>query len=446
MKFYNIYIEHDPLDKYYIDVISEDQLLILVSAYLYGDKAVTIKGSVIDINNPKKFFIYSITNLTILGTEQYEIEHNLMKAKVQLNGDLMSQKVYSHFGTNVTDTFTKCKGWGSSKQLKSETQNSIMDIIKNGKIFISHSAADSKIVQLFTEHILEIGLGLKAKEDIFNISIEDSGIFSGEKFKDRIENELKGSKAVIQIITENYKKSEACMNEMGAAWILNTKVIPFILNPISFNSVGFIHNTTQLLKLDSKVDLKKFVANFKGDLFPSNYNDSKLDRKIDEFLESINNQNSSIQKEPKKSIIDEHIGQGYKTFQTDNPFIKINNHSNPYYYDREKFREIKDDLTLMFLGYEKYSKANQMNLTNEELKRNLGEPMKSILNAEIWVSSEDSKQWLIYDNYRHHILDTRTVEIMKRIKRAELNIKTVKKEDLERLIQGDIFTLNNKIQ
>lgn len=442
MKYFNIYVEFDPVDKYYINVINENQLSVLVDGYLKGEKSVMIKGSVRNINNPCKLIIYSITDLERLGNEQAEIEKNLIKFKNLLSNGLMNQKLYSEFGTNVTDDYIKSRRWGSGEIIENSTTS--MSEIKKGKIFISHAVADSKLVQAFTEHVLELGLGLSAKNDIFNISIEDAGIISGEKFKDRIENELRNAKAVIQIITENYKKSEACLNEMGAAWILNTKVVPFLLEPIGYNTVGFIHNTTQLLKINSKTDIKKFVANYKGDLFDLNYNDSKLDRKIDEFLEVVNNQSISLNG-VKGSTLDVHIEQGYKSFQTDNPFIKINNHSNVYYYKEKVFHEIQDNYTLIFLGYEKYSKTLQMNLTLDELKRNLREPMDSILNSEIWVAKGDNKHWLIYNGLRHHILDDVTLLSLKKGKSSELNYKNVTKEELEKLIQGDAFTLKNKI-
>jgi hypothetical protein len=68
------------------------------------------------------------------------------------------------------------------------------------------------------------------------------------------------SSDVIQIITSNYKESEICLNEMGAAWVLNNTVIPFILSPITYTSVGFIHSPNQLLRLNDENDLLEFIA------------------------------------------------------------------------------------------------------------------------------------------------------------------------------------------
>lgn len=128
---------------------------------------------------------------------------------------------------------------------------------EGNKIFISHSSKDEPLISAFVERILNIGLGI-SRDDIFYTSAKDTGIRSGTDFKNAIKENIKNAVAVIQIITENYRQSEICLNEMGAAWVLSDNVIPFILEPVRFDNVGFIHNTTQLLKLNNAEDLFKF--------------------------------------------------------------------------------------------------------------------------------------------------------------------------------------------
>ena len=41
-----------------------------------------------------------------------------------------------------------------------------------------------------------------------------------------------------ELITPNYKESEVCLCEMGAAWVTSSKVFPFIVDPISYSDVG----------------------------------------------------------------------------------------------------------------------------------------------------------------------------------------------------------------
>jgi hypothetical protein len=98
---------------------------------------------------------------------------------------------------------------------------------------------------------------------------------------------LKSSDAVIEIITRNYKRSEVCLNELGGAWALTKNVIVFISSPIKPQDVGFIHNTTQLLKIESEADLFKFLEEHKylnGGL-PANL--TYCHRQVKEFLTVI---------------------------------------------------------------------------------------------------------------------------------------------------------------
>ena len=124
------------------------------------------------------------------------------------------------------------------------------------KIFISFSKKDDKVLQAFVDHILKLGLKLNNSE-IICTGIEDSNPKTGDDFKVWIKENIIESDAIIQLISQNYKSSEVCLNEMGAAWILDKKVIPLLLDPIDYKTVGFIHNTTQLLKIDKRDDLLK---------------------------------------------------------------------------------------------------------------------------------------------------------------------------------------------
>ncbi len=158
--------------------------------------------------------------------------------------------------------------------------------VQSRTIFISHSSKDEWIVTPFIDKILNLGMGIP-RSKIFYTSNEDTGIKSGQDFRKAIQKKLLSAKAVIQIITDNYKHSEVCLNEMGAAWMLSTNVIPFILPPVSFQNIGFIHTTTQLLKLNNDKDLYKFLDDSKELRPASNFNVSNYNRQVTDFLETI---------------------------------------------------------------------------------------------------------------------------------------------------------------
>lgn len=154
-------------------------------------------------------------------------------------------------------------------------------------IFVSHSSKDEWLVTPFIEKILNLGLGIP-RNKIFYTSNKDTGIKSGQDFKKAIHKKLIQAKAVIQIITNNYKESEVCLNEMGAAWVLSNNIIPFIMPPIHFQNVGFIHNTTQLLKLNNESDLYQFQDDHSElTAGTAKINQANYHRQVKDFIETI---------------------------------------------------------------------------------------------------------------------------------------------------------------
>ena len=73
---------------------------------------------------------------------------------------------------------------------------------------------DEGLVGVFVDRILLLGIGLR-NEDTFCTSIEGMGIKSGEDFRNIIKEKLQAAQMIIQIITENYKRSEVCLNEIS---------------------------------------------------------------------------------------------------------------------------------------------------------------------------------------------------------------------------------------
>jgi len=155
-----------------------------------------------------------------------------------------------------------------------------------GSIFISHSSKDIWLVNPFIEKILNLGLGIP-RSRIFYTSENDTGIKSGSDFKKVILKKIKSSKAIIQIITENYKTSEACLNEMGAAWAISNNIIPFVHSNMRFENVGFLHNTTQILKIDLEADLFKFQDDHPELKGTTKINQANYHRQVKDFLEVI---------------------------------------------------------------------------------------------------------------------------------------------------------------
>ncbi|MGN6214865.1 toll/interleukin-1 receptor domain-containing protein [Parafilimonas sp.] len=121
-------------------------------------------------------------------------------------------------------------------------------------IFISHAIKDKEIADAFIDIILHGAMSIELST-IFCTSTEGTKIKSGENWRDTIKDALVEAKVTFLIITPNYKESEMCLNEMGAAWFLSSHVLPTIVEPITFRTVGVIPEVTQVKKLLDEIHL-----------------------------------------------------------------------------------------------------------------------------------------------------------------------------------------------
>lgn len=122
------------------------------------------------------------------------------------------------------------------------------------KIFISHSSDDEKIINAFIDKILLLGCGFKS-DDIF-CTLDHTSIRTGDYFRNEIIANMKGCDFILCFISENYRKSEICQNEMGAAWSLEDKrVLPFKFPNLSFKEIGFLNVVKQGADITDKSKL-----------------------------------------------------------------------------------------------------------------------------------------------------------------------------------------------
>lgn len=117
------------------------------------------------------------------------------------------------------------------------------------KIFISHSSNDKGVVDLFKNLILNAGLGVPDC-DIAYTSAPETGVPTGGNIPQYIKDNIANSDFVFFMISDNYRKSEVCLNEMGAAWALDKNVKPILLYDVPFNSIGWLYGMNLCAKID----------------------------------------------------------------------------------------------------------------------------------------------------------------------------------------------------
>lgn len=125
------------------------------------------------------------------------------------------------------------------------------------KIFISHSSKDSYILDKFVSLILKQACGYESKEIVYT-SNQSTGVEPGDSIPLFIKNSMNTSDLVVFMISENYKKSEVCLNEMGAAWALEKKTIPILLPNIGFTEIGWLQTFNKAIKINDSESLDIF--------------------------------------------------------------------------------------------------------------------------------------------------------------------------------------------
>ena len=201
-----------------------------------------LKGISIDYNSeigPKTKRLVEICNaIAPLVKEMYpEIADIVRNATSHIvNRRVMAMTPY---GPMVNKDFINAYSFGDLR-----TAIKILDALypkqeqKGFKIFISHSSMDETIVKGFIEKILMLGCGFK-RTDIF-CTLDHTVIRTGDDFRDEIIETMRNCDYILCLISDNYKNSEVCQNELGVAWAMNGKrVFPFKFPIIEFNEIGF---------------------------------------------------------------------------------------------------------------------------------------------------------------------------------------------------------------
>lgn len=122
---------------------------------------------------------------------------------------------------------------------------------KDYDIFISHSSNDVEIVDEFIKYLVNIGV---EREKIFCSSISDLGCETS--IRNDIRKSMVSSKIFLIFLSNNYYKSEYCLNEEGIIWYIDR--IYFLINIENIaveNLKGLISPDTLIKDILNKDDI-----------------------------------------------------------------------------------------------------------------------------------------------------------------------------------------------
>lgn len=166
---------------------------------------------------------------------------------------------------------------------------------KSPKVFISHSSLDKDYVAALVDLLEAIGLN---EQQIFCSSISGYGIPLDEDIYDYLKLQFDNHELhVILVLSDNYYESVACMNEMGAAWMLQSKYTTVLLPGFEFKNIKGAINPRKIgLKLDNdSTDVKEKLGQLKDSLLEefdlSPIKDVRWESKRDNFINAISKLN-----------------------------------------------------------------------------------------------------------------------------------------------------------
>lgn len=135
------------------------------------------------------------------------------------------------------------------------------------KIFISHSSKDSAVIDSFVDNILKLACGYKSNQIIYTTR-QATGVEPAEDIIAYMRKRISECDLFIEIISDNFKQSEVCLNEMGAAWILEKKILSILLPNISFGKIGWLTSFNKAIQINDSEGLDTLYDNLKTEDIP----------------------------------------------------------------------------------------------------------------------------------------------------------------------------------
>lgn len=170
-----------------------------------------------------------------------------------------------------------------TKMMLDFSKNHGSESTSEGTIFISHSSKDKALVEQFVDEILQLGLGI-ANDRILCTSIEEMGIPNGTKMREWIQEKIANCSVAFLMISPNYKKSEICLNEMGAVWALEKDVKILLLPGVDYGNFGWLEEIRQAGHVENESVLDQLYDDLKTE-FGSDTKVSEWNRHRKKFIE-----------------------------------------------------------------------------------------------------------------------------------------------------------------
>lgn len=176
------------------------------------------------------------------------------------------------------------------KHVKRETKEE-KEKVKNPLLFISHSSANENIATNLVQLLRTLGFNNK---NLFCSSVPGYDIKEGEDIYDTLASKFQDYKIfVIFLLSLEYYESAACLNEMGATWVLKANYSTIVCPGFSIPEIkGAINPSKMAVVLGDNKRVNGKLNNLKDRLIdffglPEVEDDTIWENDRNKFIESI---------------------------------------------------------------------------------------------------------------------------------------------------------------
>jgi len=266
-------------ETYNIIGINELALYHVIRAYLNRESELRLGGKSFVLKGVEEFTIHLFENDEVLDKFLGYIKENNLRKKSMTGRDYFETKYIEEYGTDVTDKYLSPEAENNNEQ--NDTSSLSM------KIFISHSSKNADYGNALVE--LLTGVGVHGDNIIFT-SNDAYGIPIGQNIFNWLKSRISEKPHVIYLLSPEYYSSVACLNEMGAAWIVENEHTMIFTPNFNLSSYEFQSGALDPREIGFYINnqdrLTSFVVSLKSH-FTISSNPVIVNQRVREFISRI---------------------------------------------------------------------------------------------------------------------------------------------------------------